>query len=394
MSDQPPSITSDSASVSDFFSACMGSTFIEGNQVRVLRNGDAIFPAMLDAIDQAQDNIEFLTFVYWQGEIAIEFARHLAQAAQRGVVVRVLLDSFGAASMDRQARQLLTKNCQLRWFRPLRTVRFWQNFKRTHRKIMVCDGQLAFTGGVGIAQQWTGNADKPENWRETHFSVRGPAVTPIRAAFLENWLEAGPDDASLFTLVADNPQPGCGEQAIMVVASTASDYWSSAGTLLLTAIHAAEHSLRISTPYFVPDNNLQNNLIAAQQRGVNIEIIIPEASRSDSKLAALAAHGSLARLVSHGIRIHAYQPTLIHTKCILVDEQIAIVGSINFNQRSQRKDDEISLLLKQGEAMQTLLQDFNHDLQQSIEFNQRNLRKRPALLTTAARLIQPFRRNL
>lgn len=398
MPDKHPEAITDASTtgeqLSRFFSACLGQPFVDGNEVRILRNGDNIFPAMLKAIDDAQETIEFLTYVYWKGEIAIEFARRLSAAAQRGVIVRVLLDSHGARTMENTARQLLAQHCQLRWFRPLRVVRFWQNFKRTHRKIMVCDGKLAFTGGIGIASQWTGNAENPDNWRETHFAIRGPCVKPIRAAFADNWLETRVDDTELLTQLAKYEHPPVGDQAIMVVAATANDFWSRSGTLLLTAITAAQSCLRITTPYFVPDNRLKQSLIAARQRDVKIKIIIPDAQRSDSKLAALAAHGSLAELVNNGIEIYTYQPTLIHTKCIIVDDQIAIIGSVNFNQRSQRKDDEISLLINKGQTVAQLVTDFNDDIEHTIEMDANKIRKRSGLLTTAAQMIQPFRRNL
>ena len=170
----------------------LGSPFADGNRVTVLQNGDEIFPAMIDAIKGATKSIDFLTFVYWEGDIAQTFAEALASRASDGLRVRILLDSFGARLLHEDLLSLLERaGAEVRWFRPLSTWRLWRSDKRTHRKIMITDNARGFTGGVGIAEEWTGDAGGPDEWRDTHFAIEGPAVRSLNAAFMDNWNEAG-----------------------------------------------------------------------------------------------------------------------------------------------------------------------------------------------------------
>ena len=178
-----------------YFETLLGVRFGGGNAVRLLRNGDEIFPAMLRAIDAAEHRIEFLTFVYWTGDIAQQFADALSAKAREGVTVRVLLDAFGAKKMpERWVKQMQAAGVSVRWFRPLRLLKPWSWDNRTHRKVLVCDQQIGFTGGVGIAREWEGNARHPGECRETHLEIRGPAVQQLAGAFWDNWLETEPND--------------------------------------------------------------------------------------------------------------------------------------------------------------------------------------------------------
>jgi cardiolipin synthase len=324
----------------------------------------------------------------------VDFARHLSAAAGRGVNVRVLLDSYGAMHIDRNALRILEQNCNVCWFRPLKKFCFWQNLKRSHRKLLICDGEVGFTGGVGIAQEWTGNGDRAGSWRDSHFMLKGPIVATLRAAFLEGWLEScHPADAFTET-VSDSVIEKAGAERILPVSSTASDYWSSAGTMLLSSIAVAKTSLKITTPYFVLDRKLKDQLLAAMDRGVDIQIIIPAYRNSDSHMAGLAALYCVPPLVEKGIRVYSFEPTLNHNKCIIVDDQVAIIGSVNFNQRSQRKDDEFSLVIDGGETLPQLLADFTADLESSTLLSPGLIKKRHKYLGNVARLIQPVRRHI
>ena len=165
----------------------------EGNRVDVLRNGDEIFPAMLEAIGGAEHTVDLLTFVYWKGEVGRAFADALAERARVGVRVRVLLDGWGARTIERSLVALLEESgVAVRWFRPLGRLHLGQFNHRTHRKVMIVDERVGFTGGVGIADEWQGDARNADEWRDTHFRVRGPAVDGLRSAFLDNWLETDP----------------------------------------------------------------------------------------------------------------------------------------------------------------------------------------------------------
>src|SRR5690242_7234782 len=233
----------------------------EGNHIDVLRNGAQIFPAMLEAIDQARFTIDFLTFVYWSGEIGREFASHLAARASAGVRVRVLLDAYGAQSIDVDCVRLLEDSgVHLHWFRPLRRLHPAELNHRTHRKVMVVDEAVAFTGGVGIADEWQGDARNEREWRDTHFRLQGPAVDGLRAAFLDNWAETDPE---LFTPDIDRfpqqPQPGAAiAQCVRGAAETG---WSDIATLFRALLQLAEKRVRITTAYFVPDDAMRACLL-------------------------------------------------------------------------------------------------------------------------------------
>ena len=168
----------------------LGIPFTQKNSVETLVNGDEIFPAMLDAIEKAERQIDFLTFVYWSGEIAVKFAKALSKKADEGVKVRVILDSYGANFMPDELSKLMENHgVELKWFRPLVRWKIWKTDNRTHRKVLICDKRVAFTGGVGIAEEWEGDARDPSEWRETHFKIKGEAVSGLQAAFMENWIE-------------------------------------------------------------------------------------------------------------------------------------------------------------------------------------------------------------
>ena len=383
-------------SVSDcgkYLSANLGRQFVVGNSIDILNNGQEIFPAMMSAIDKAEHHIEFQSYIYWDGEISDQFAECLAAAARRGVQVRILLDSFGAITMSREAIKLLEQNCTLSWFRPLYWVQVWRNVKRSHRKILVCDGKVGFTGGVGIGQQWTGGGAKPGEWRDIHFRLQGPIIYSLQAAFLENWLEALPGDDRITDILATADIALAGDESIMPLSSTASDFWSSAGTLIFTAVASAHKKLRITTPYFVTDKKLVNWILQAQDRGVDVQIIIPAFSHSDSRLAALAGLNCVEPFLEAGIRIYTYQPTFVHSKCVIIDDEVAIVGSVNFNQRSLRKDDEFSLIIDKGPAVDQLVASFKTDREQSRRLQLDDLKKRYRYLGILARSVQPFRRH-
>lgn len=389
-------VASDSSRISPsgrYLSACMGHPFRSDNSVELLRNGDQIFPAICAAIDEAEQHIEFQTYVYWKGEIAITVAEHLAAAARRGVRVRVLIDSFGGAPIEEEALRLIEEHCDLVWFRPLKKLAIWRNLKRSHRKLIICDGKVGFTGGVGFGEKWTGNGDAKDHWRDNHYRLRGPIISALQAGFLHNWLEACPTDQEINDTLAKLENKPAGKELIMPLASTASDFWSTAGTLIFTAVAASRHTLRITTPYFVTDSKLLSWLISASKRGVEVEVIIPAFDKSDSRLASLAALRCVQPLLREGIRIFTFNPTFIHNKCVIVDDEVAIVGSVNFNQRSQRKDDEFSLVIDQGETVEALVEDFCRDRENSELLEFERFKKRYRYLGLLAQLVQPFRRH-
>ena len=338
----------------------------EGNLVDVLVNGDQIFPAMLDAIGEARRTIDLLTFVYWRGGIGTKFAEALSDKAGSGVRVRVLLDAWGASSIDPGlVSEMEDAGVRVRWFRPLHRLQPTKVNHRTHRKVMIVDEGTGFTGGVGIADEWKGDARSEDEWRDTHFRVRGPAVDGLRAAFLDNWLETDPDvfDASIDRF-PDQPQPG--GAVIQCVRGASEVGWSDISTLLLALLRLAKDRIRITTAYFVPDDELIGQLSAASDRGVKVEILLP-GPHGDKRFVQLAGQAIYEQLLEHGVRIWHYQPTMLHAKIMTVDGLVANVGSANFNARSTELDEEINLVALDPDLVRQLDRQFDVDLERSEE---------------------------
>jgi cardiolipin synthase len=363
----------------------------EGNQIDILRNGDEIFPAMLDAIDDAQHTIDFLTFVYWKGEIGTEFAQRLAKRAEAGVRVRVLLDSYGARTIDPDSLGLLEDaGARLHWFRPMHRMRIGQVNHRTHRKVMVVDEAVAFTGGVGIADEWRGCARNPDEWRDTHFRLRGPVVDGLRAAFLDNWAET---DAVLFDASIDRfpEQPKDGAAVAQCVRGASETGWSDIATLFRALLQLADERVRVTTAYFVPDDEISARLCDAAQRGVTIEILLP-GPYADKRFVQVAAEGSYDSLLDAGVRIWNFQPSMLHAKVMTIDGRIANIGSANVNSRSIRLDEEINVVVLDDELVAELDADFDRDLERSVEIRKGRWRERSLVQRSVERVAEPFRR--
>lgn len=319
----------------------LGNRFTGGNSVEPLQNGHEIFPAMLHAIDEAYETIHLVTFVWWTGEITQRFADALSKKARQGVTVRLLVDAFGAKQMDKdQERQMTDAGVELRWFRPLSSWSFWKNDQRTHRKLLICDDSTGFVGGVGIAEEWTGNARGPGEWRETHARVRGPVLTDMTAAFLDNWNEAGD---WLWLEPPERPVPESGDVDALCVVSSSSVRWTEAATLVRTLIRISRQRLRIMTAYFNPDEQLERLLIDAAGRDVDVDILTP-GSTTDSRLSRLAGHASIERLLRAGVTVRHYERTMLHAKIVIVDDEAVCLGSANFNKRSMGKDEECCIV--------------------------------------------------
>ena len=384
------STRADRNDLQNILEATLGIPFTEGNAIRVLRNGVEIFPAMLEAIAAARRNIEFLTFVYWTGDIAKTFATALADRARNGVRVRVILDAIGAAAMDRGlVRQMEDAGVRLIWFRPPLRWKVWQIDHRTHRKVLVCDGRIGFTGGVGIAREWEGDARNECEWRDTHFEVRGPAVHGLRAAFIDNWIEAEqPLDRT------EVPElPAQGTALVQVMKGSAAVNWSAIATMFHVLLVSAQRKLRIATAYFVPDPVMVELLIAAARRGVDVQVLVP-GPHMDERLAELAQEHTYVPMLEAGVRLFAFQPCMMHAKILTVDDTVAAVGSANFNQRSMSKDDELVMLVIDPPVLTTLDRHFTEDLQRSVELRAEHMRRSGPLRKLASRFVSLFRQEM
>ena len=348
----------------------------QGNRVTVLRNGDEIFPAMLDAIKAARQTVDFATYVYWTGSIAPQFADALAERARAGVEVNVLLDAVGAAKMERElVEQLETAGARVAWFRP---VRWWTLHKlnnRTHRKILVVDGQLGFTGGVGIAEEWTGNAQDAGHWRDTHVRVEGPATRDLLGGFLDNWAEAtqcvltGRDHLPDIDGFDDGVQ-------VQVTRSTAQKGSTDAEHLFYAAIACARERLWLTTAYFAPRRAFVDALCAATARGVDVRVLV-NGPHIDKEAVRQAGRRTYDRLLACGGRIFEYQRTMLHAKVMAVDSAWATVGSINFDNRSFALNDELNLSVRDPAVVAELEKHFLDDTDDAVELDLARWRARP-----------------
>ncbi|MFS8197951.1 phospholipase D-like domain-containing protein [Streptomyces sp. CWNU-52B] len=370
----------------------IGIAATEGNALTVLRNGDEIFAGMLAGIRSAEHTVDMMTFVYWKGDIAREFARALAERAAAGVRVRLLLDGFGSRLIEKDLLAAMEQaGVQVAWFRkPLALSPFKQNH-RCHRKVLVVDEQTAFTGGVGIAQEWCGDARNEHEWRDTHVEVRGPSVDGIAAAFAQNWAECHDE---LFDardrFVTHDPQGGA---VVQVVRGSASFGWQDMQTLLRVMLESAEERFRLCTAYFSPDAFFVELLCAAARRGVEVEILLP-GPHTDKRVCQLAGQHHYEDLTACGVKIHQYQPTMMHAKVVTVDRVAALVGSTNFNRRSLDHDEEIMLAVLDEEFTATLDAHFDEDVAASTLISKGRWKRRSVVQRVRETAVIPIRRFL
>jgi cardiolipin synthase A/B len=312
-----------------------------GHRVTAYQNGDQILPAMLEAIRSAQRSITLETFIYWSGRTGREFAEALAGRARAGVRVHVSLDWIGSDKADPHDVNLMTSaGVQIERYHKPRALNLGRINERSHRKILVVDGKVGFTGGVGIADEWTGDAKDPDHWRDSHFKVEGPAVAQLQAAFMDNWLKVRPEvlhDERYFP-----PLDEAGDMLAQVFISSPREGIESVRLMYLLSIACARRSIRLGSAYFVPDGLALEHLIGAARRGVRVQIIVP-GRHIDTRIVRCASRSLWGPLLRAGVEIHEYVPTMYHVKLLVVDDLFVSVGSTNFDNRSFRFNDECNL---------------------------------------------------
>ncbi|MET7637208.1 phospholipase D-like domain-containing protein [Streptomyces sp. NPDC005438] len=370
----------------------IGIAATDGNALTPLRNGDEIFAAMLDRVRAAEHTVDMMTFVYWRGDIAREFAEALADRARNGVRVRLLLDGFGSRLIEQSLLDEMERaGAQVAWFRkPLWLSPFKQNH-RCHRKVLVVDERVAFTGGVGIAEEWCGDARHPGEWRDTHVEVRGPAVDGIAAAFAQNWAECHDelfDDRDRF--LAPDPQ---GDSVVQVVRGSASFGWQDMQTLIRVCLESAQSRVRIATAYFAPDPYFVQTLCRTARRGVEVEILLP-GPYTDKRVCQLAGQQHYEELLDCGIRIWQYQPTMMHAKVVTVDEVLSLIGSTNFNRRSLDHDEEVMLAVLDEDFAARLDGHFDQDLTVSTRMERDRWKRRAPTQRLRETAVSTIRRYL
>ncbi|MFG2772793.1 phosphatidylserine/phosphatidylglycerophosphate/cardiolipin synthase family protein [Streptomyces sp. NPDC048350] len=370
----------------------IGIAATEGNKLVPLRNGDEIFAAMLAGIRRAEHTVDMMTFVYWKGDIARQFAQALAERARAGVRVRLLLDGFGSRLIETEQLDAMEQaGVQVAWFRkPLYLSPLKQNH-RCHRKVLVVDEETAFTGGVGIAQEWCGDARNENEWRDTHVEVRGPAVDGIAAAFAQNWAECHDelfDERDRF--IGHRPQ---GDAIVQVVRGSASFGWQDMQTLIRVMLESAEERFRLATAYFSPDAYFIELLCATARRGVEVEIVLP-GPHTDKRVCQLSGQYFYEDLTACGVKIYQYQPTMMHAKVITVDGVASLIGSTNFNRRSLDHDEEVMLAVLDQGFTATLDEHFEADVAVSELIRAGRWKRRSVVQRAREVVVQPIRRFL
>ena len=370
----------------------LGPGIVPGNTVTDLENGDEIFPSMLEAIRGARKTITFETYIYWSGDIGQRFADALAERARNGVAVKVMLDWAGSIKMDDALlEQIKAAGVEVHQYRPLKWYNLGRLNNRTHRKLLVVDGRVGFTGGVGIADQWEGHAEDPDHWRDLHFRIEGPVVAQFQAAFNDNWIKTtgvvlnGEDYFPPLERMGDM-------DAHMFVASPAGGS-ESMHLMYLMAIAAAERSIDLEAAYFVPDDLIIKALLAARHRGVRVRVILP-GKHIDSETVRLASKAHWGELLLGGVEIHEYQPTMMHNKLLIVDGLMVSVGSTNFDVRSFRLNDEASLNVYDAAFAARMTEVFEADLKPTVRYTHAMWEARPLKEKLVEKFILPIKSQL
>jgi cardiolipin synthase len=354
----------------------MGPTIVEGNRVQELINGDRIFPAMLDAIRGAQRTVLFETFIYWSGDIGTEFAEALSERARAGVKVHVLLDWVGSTKVDRElVKKMRDAGVQVRMFHPLRWYNLGRMNNRTHRKLLIVDGSIGFTGGVGIAPQWCGDAQDPEHWRDSHFRVEGPVVAQMQSVMLSNWSRT--TGCVLHGQGYFPPLQPVGGAPAQMFSSSPANGSESMLMMMLLAITASVRSIDIASAYFVPDEVALKSLCSAVRRGVRVRVITP-GPHTDQDTVRHASRGLWGPLLEAGVELYEYQPTMFHCKALIVDGLMASLGSTNFDPRSFHLNDEANLNVYDAEFACRMTQVFEADLRKCKRITLETWQRRPA----------------
>jgi len=364
-------------------SVLLGPGVIEGNKATALINGDQFFPVMLDEIRKAKKSITFETYIYWSGQIGQQFADALSERALAGIKVHVILDWMGTSRMDPvYIKQMRQSGVQVEIYHPLKwwdigsqsgvqveiyhPLKWWDIGRlniRTHRKLLVIDGKVGFTGGAGVADVWGGNSQDEEHWRDSHFKLEGPAVSQMQAAFVDNWMKSRAE-----VLHGEDYFPAlepAGHHLAQVFQSSPREGSESVEVMYLLSIAAARKHIRLSAAYFVPDKISIEALVQARKRGVEVEIILPGA-KTDVIVVRRASRSSWGRLLAAGVKIYEYQPAMYHCKVMVVDDVWVSVGSANFDNRSFRLNDEANLNVYSREFAAEQIRTFEADKRLSL----------------------------
>jgi cardiolipin synthase len=389
----PYHIETDVDATSDHFIHVLESicqTHLEpGNRVEVLANGDTFYPAMLDAIRHARETVNMEAYIFKKGEIGDQFIEALSERAKAGVRVTLVMDAIGSFGAYRSCKaQLEDAGCRVAAYQELTWYRLARLNNRTHRELLIVDGDIAFVGGAGVADWWAKPQHGKPMWRDMMARIQGPVVSDIQGVFAENWLECcgeilvGPDTYK--------PHHPIGGVAAFAIKSSPADRSTASRALFQTLIEGASGKVLISTPYFLPDRAFREAICRTMARGVKIMVIVPGAT-TDQRWVRLASRRLYGQMLDAGVRIFEYKPGMTHVKMLMVDDLWAVVGTTNLDNRSFEHNDEVNVAFRSGEVTARLTRDFEADLACSEEIDRARWGRRPLwekLIGTSAWILE------
>jgi cardiolipin synthase len=391
LAEKLPSVAAGDPAFTATMEAHTNSPIVDGNRIDVLLNGDQIFPAKLAAIRSAKTTITYAEYFYADGGPAREIAEALAERCRAGVAAHILLDGVGTLSMPGEYVKLLKgAGCKVATFRPLgRWISLGRHNKRNHRRVLVADGRVAVTGGSGVSDKWTGDGRVEGHWRDTDVRIEGPAVRNVQSAFFENWREATGELLGGEPYLS-NGRPLGQARAQVIKSSPAGGY--DMYTMYLLAIAGARRSVYLTNPYFLPDDRMEDALLAAATRGVRVVALTP--GKIDHNLVRAASRRGFGRLLQSGIEIFEYQAALLHAKTMVVDGVWATVGSTNFDNRSFALNDELNVVLYDRAVVERLVTAFEADLANSRRVTYEAWQNRGLRTKLLERLVLPIESQL
>jgi cardiolipin synthase A/B len=367
----------------------LGTEMVPNNRVKLLQNGDGFFPAMLEAIRSAKRSINMEMYIFDHGKIATEFARVMAERARAGVQVRLLVDDWGS-DLEELEDLLRSSGAKVREYKPLRIYSIYRIGSRTHRKILTVDGEVGFCGGLGIDDRWLGNARNPKEWRETVLQVEGPVVAQLQAIFMEDWVHTTGE-----VIHGDKqfpPLSSAGGVPAQAIASSKADASSRAKLMLYMAIQAARSRIWIENAYFVPDRQIRRGLLEAVRRGVDVKVVVP-GRHIDIPIVRMASRFYYGELLDGGVQLYEYRPTMLHNKVMVVDGIWSTIGSINFVNRSMRKNAEANVAVYDRSFAAAVEQTIQQDMAVSERFTREKWEKRGLLARFGETLFWVFSEN-
>jgi cardiolipin synthase A/B len=361
----------------DFLSSIVGTTgvpVIKNNKITILNNGDEIYPAMLEDVKNAQNSITMEAYIYWDGQIGLRLAEAMAERRADGVEVKLLLDAVGSASIGKKIQSILKESgCDVAWYNPARFNTLGKFNNRDHRKSLIVDGRVAYTGGAGIADQWAGNAQDPAHWRDVQIRIEGPGASGLQTGFAQNWLDTTAELVSGTSYFP--PCDDAGTMGAQTILSSPEAGSSAVRIMYYLSIVSAQKSIYIANPYFIPDDSARDILIDAARRGVDVKIMVA-GIHNDMRISRYSGIHLYGKLLEAGIEIYEFNRTMLHQKTMVVDGIWSTVGTTNFDSRSFALDEESNICVYDRRLAEKLEAIFEEDLKSCDQIQLEHWRRR------------------